>query len=156
MTPKKPAKPTIGSKKWRELVDSMAPDHPNPPSSLYVLFRRKAKEVGMKDQAVIKSMYQSKTDELYVKANAEFTRLNDQYKEDVHIWIESLSQEAREKYEGMYMRGAKSSDAHNRTAQLQQAEAADLSYLDLQPKTPAYQMCPDSDDEDRIEELSTS
>ena len=151
MTPKKPA---IGTKKWRELVDSMAADHPKPPKSIYTLFKRKAKEVGVKDQATLKSLYQSKSDELYVKAKTEFDQLNSQYKEDVHIWIESLDENTREKYEGMYMRGAKSSDAHNRTAQLQEAAATDLSYLDLQPKTPAYRMCAESDDEDQIEELS--
>ena len=50
------------------------------------------------------------------------------------------------------MRGAKSSDTHNRTAQLREAGADDLAYLDLQPKTPAYQMCQDSDDEEEEEE----
>ena len=73
------------------------------------------------------------------------------------MWIETLNGSTREEYESLFMRGAKSSDAHNRTAQLKEAGAHDLSYLDLQPKTPAYQMCQDSEDdddeEDRITEL---
>ena len=40
-------RPAIGSKKWRTLVDEMAPGHPVPPQSVYNLFRKMAKAEGL-------------------------------------------------------------------------------------------------------------
>ena len=40
-------RPPIGSKKWRTLVDEMAPGHPVPPQSVYNLFRKMAKAEGL-------------------------------------------------------------------------------------------------------------
>ena len=99
-------------------------------------------------------MYADKKHKTVSKAQKQFDELNEQYKEDVHVWLESLDDEVREKYESMFMRTAKSTDRHNRTANLAEVDATDLAYLDLQPKTPAYRMCADSDDEDnRIQEV---
>lgn len=99
-------------------------------------------------------MYADKTNETVSRAQKKFDELNEQYKEDVHVWLESLDEDVREKYESMFMRSAKTTDRHNRTANLETEAAADMSYLDLQPKTPAYRMCAESDEEDnRIEEM---
>ena len=101
-------------------------------------------------------MYADKKNEIVSRAQKQFDELNDQYKEGVHLWLESLDEDAREKYESMFMRSAKSTDRHNRTANLAEVGASEMSYLDLQPKTPAYRMCAESDEEDnRVEEVWT-
>lgn len=52
-------RPPIGSKKWRVLVDEMAPGHPVPPQSVYNLFRKMAKAEGLNkmEPAAIKVTY---------------------------------------------------------------------------------------------------
>ena len=72
-------KPAIGSKKWRQMVDAMAPGHPVPPK-LYGIFRAKVKERKIKDKNVIKQMWASNDDAVKLEAEAEFATLNAQYK----------------------------------------------------------------------------
>ena len=81
-TVKSERKPPIGSKKWRQLVDSMAPGHPVPPK-LYGLFRAKVKERKIKDKELIKQMWSNAEDPVKNEAEAEFAALNTQYK----VWL---------------------------------------------------------------------
>ena len=61
----------------------------------------------------------------------------EQYKEDVHIWRESLDFDKKELYDKNEMRPAKKGDSHSQTQILEETNNQNLDYLDLQPKTPA-------------------
>ena len=61
----------------------------------------------------------------------------EQYKEDVHIWRESLDFDKKQLYDKNEMRQAKKGDSNSQNKILEETNSQNLDYLDLQPKTPA-------------------